>query len=268
MIKVDYIQHIPQIKNTISTVTKLPETLTECATSSVAELSKAASEAVTSAQKALLSAKEHPKLNLDSDAVKYFGLRSYEDMINSMEWTFTDLYVNKLGCLNFNRPEIIVNNFNRYESRLVWLFECLSPNYGCARMTFGDKCFGGRTFHTIGFVRDKDTLYVLDSLGNNAESSQGISEFHTILEFLLSVNQQQQELKNIIMNNIRQQSCNEITCNHWSFANIENLIKALKSGKIVKDSATLDSVLPKDINKVLEEQMNFVLGKSCSITPQ
>lgn len=261
MIKVDYIQHIPQIKNITSTVTKQLETVTEHATNTSAELANTASEAVTSAQKALLALKERPKLNLNSDAVKYFGLRSYEDMINSMEWTFTDLYVNKLGCLNFDRPEIIVNNFNRYESRLIWLFDCLSPNYGCARMTFGDKCFG-RALHTIGFVRDKDTLYVLDSLGNNAESSQGISEFHTILEFLLSVNQQQQGLKNIIMNNIRQQSFNEITCNHWSFANIENLIKALKSGKIIEDNITLDIVLPRDINKVLDEHMGYVMNKN------
>ena len=264
MIKVDYIHHIPQIKNISSIVTKPIETVTEHAAISTAELSRKTSEAVTSAQKALLSLKERPRLNLDSEAVKFFGLRSYEDMINSMEWTFTDLYVNKLGCQNFNRPEIIVNNFNRCQSSLVSLFEGLNPNYGCARMTFGDKCLG-RGLHTIGFVRNKDTLYVMDSLGHNADASQGIRNFHTILTMLLSINKQQYGLKNIIMNCIRQQSCDEITCNHWTFANIESLIKALKSGKIIEDSTSLDRVLPYDINKVLNEQMDFVLNKTCSI---
>lgn len=57
-------------------------------------------------------------------------------------------------------------------------------------------------------------------------------------------------------NRKNQQSMTEITCNHWTFANIESLIKALKSGKKIQNSIALDSVLPKDINKVLNEQMN------------
>jgi len=161
-------------------------------------------------------------------------------------------------------PESARDSFISGSSRLLTLFKELDSDFGSARMTFYDECFRG-DLHTIGFVRNKDTMYVLDSLGDNAETSADIKRFHLYIESLVSHKMCENGLNKVIFNSKSQQSMNEITCNHWTFANIEALTKALESGKNTEDSVSLDKVLPYDINKVLNEHMDFVLNKTCSI---
>lgn len=266
MFKVVGISHSPQMKNIASTITKPLETVAGHTANSATELCRTTSEAVTSIQKALLSLKERPHLNLDSEAVEFFGLKSYEDMAiaaNIVEM-FTNFKIDKLKCMSL-APESSRDSFRRGSSSLITLFKELNQDCGSAKMTFYDECFDG-ALHTIGFVRNKDTMYVLDSLGNNAKTNPDIMNFHCYIDKLLSAKMHESGLKKVIFNSDSQQSMNEITCNHWTFANIEALTKALKSGKTIEDSTSLDGVLPHDINKVLNEQMNFVLNKACSIS--
>ena len=266
MLKITNILNSSQIKSHVSGVSNSLEEVSEHLTNSSLELSKTSSDAITSMHKALLSLKERPFLNLNSEAVKFFGLKCYQDMsLAKKEEIFTNLKINELGCKTFF-PENASAGFIQGDSKLTTLFEKLNPDCGCARMTFYDKCFGG-ALHTIGFVRNKDTIYVLDSLGHNVKTASEIKQFHFFVNELLSTNMHKHGLNKVIFNHNIQQSMNEITCNHWTFANIENLIKALKSGKTIEDSTALDQVLPHDINKILDEQLDYMLRKTNRVTP-
>ena len=208
-------------------------------------------------QKKSFSPKEKHHYNPNSNAGQFFGLDSYQSMHEAnTEGLFTDLKINSLSCKTFI-TESIHNSFLEGCSNLVNIFKKLHPNCDCARITFSGNCFDGN-FHTLGFVRNKDTLYILDSLGNNTNIQPELLEFHQYINFLISANKHN-GLKKIIFNHNNQQGLEELTCNHWTFANIESLIKALKSGKSIQTSTALDKVLPKNINKVLEEHMGFVL---------
>lgn len=105
----------------------------------------------------------------------------------------TKFKIDELGCKSLN-PESASDSFRRGSSNIVTLFKELSPDCGCARMTFFDKCFNG-SLHTFGLVRNKDTIYVLDSLGHNAETSLCIKDFHAFIEILLSANMREYGLK-------------------------------------------------------------------------
>ena len=77
----------------------------------------------------------------------------------------------------------------------------------------------------------------------------------------ISLNGLKNGLKKIVINRNTQQQMNELTCNHWSLANIEALIKNLKAGKKINNQQELDSVLPTDINEILDEDKKFVLSR-------
>lgn len=233
-------------------VTHLPESTTN--------ISDFVTNTQSTTKASTLPLTERPRFNPNTEASIFFGLRSYDDMVlSNAEEIFTNYKMKDL-CCKYMGTECARDSYLRNNSRLHHMFDELSPNLGCARMTFYDNCFDGK-LHTLGFVRKDDTLYVLDSLGHEDSSIIG---FHLQIEMLLRRNAQQQGLNNIIFNNVYQQTMDEITCNHWTFANIESLTRALKSGKVIEDSKVLDSILSTDINKVLEEQYNYVLHKKLS----
>ena len=209
-------------------------------------------------QKAVLSNHNKSSYNPNSPAGKFFGLDSYLNMHKAnTEGLFTDIKNNNTSCMSFS-VENICDSFLEGCSNLVNIFKKLSPNNGCARVTFSGSCFEG-AFHTVGIVRNKDNLYILDSLGNNAKVKTELLDFHKYINFLISINKNKQGLNKIIINHNTQQNIDELTCNHWTFANIESLIKALKSGKKVPNSEVLDKILPKNINRVLDEHFSSVV---------
>ena len=202
--------------------------------------------------------KQRQFLDAELEPRKFFGLESYEKM--SAEKTEALFSYFKKFELGFSDTEKNQYGFIENFESLADLFKELKPDYGCAKLTFCNKCFTG-VLHTLGFVRKDGILYILDSLGHNKNVNRNILRFHNMLRKTISLNGLNNGLKKIIMNHNTQQPMNELTCNHWSLANIETLIKNLKSGKKVNSKEELDSVLPDDINKILNEDKKFVLNR-------
>ena len=202
--------------------------------------------------------KQRPSLNPELEPEKFFGLESYEKMsAEKTEALFSYFKKLELGFFDFERNNC---GFIDDNAALVGLFKELKPDCGCAKVTFYDKCFRG-VLHTLGFVRKDGTIYILDSLGHNKNVNRNILKFHNALRKAITLNGLNNGLKKIVMNHNTQQPMNELTCNHWSLANIEALIKNLKAGKKINNQEELDSVLPKDVNKILEEQKKYVLDR-------
>lgn len=204
-----------------------------------------------------------PFLDSKIEPRKFFGLESYARMsAEKTEALFTYFKKFELGVSDFEKNHC---GFIDDCTSLVGLFKQLKPDCGCAKITFYDKCFRG-VMHTLGFVRNGQNLYILDSLGHNKNVNQDIINFHNNVIKNLYSNRLVNGLKNIIMNHNTQQPIDELTCNHWTLANIEALIKNLRLGKNISNKEELDSVLPKDINKILDEDKRFVLDRHCEYT--
>ena len=211
-------------------------------------------------KKILFVLKKRPTLNSGIDPKKFFGLESYKKMSREKtEVLFTYLKNFEFGSSFFN-VECSQKYSNNDIKNLTDLFKNLKPDFGCTKITFNEECFKG-SFHTIGFVRDKGILYILDPLGHNKNVDSGILNFHTRLKNVLSAYKKDTKLEKILFNTKTQQSVDELTCNHWAYANIEALISSLKTGKSIKTNEALDSVLPFDINKILNEHKDFVLNR-------
>jgi len=132
-----------------------------------------------------------------------------------------------------------------------------------ARLTFDGKFFGENgtaSSHTIGILYEpkSKTLFCLDSLSNLCKQ---VKKYQNILKNKI-FNSPNGEIKKIIFSNKPQQNWNEYTCNNWTIANLEALQKTLKSGKQINSTKKLNSVLPDDINSILDEQHNYVLKNS------
>lgn len=209
--------------------------------------------------------KRLPSLKPELEPGKFFGLESYEKMsAEKTEALFSYFKKLELGFFDFEWNH---SGFINNSEALIDLFKELKPDCGCAKVTFCNKCFAG-VLHTLGFVRKDGILYILDSLGHNKNVNRNILKFHNALRKAISLNGLNNGLKKIVMNHNTQQLMNELTCNHWSFANIEALIKNIKAGKKINNHGDLDSVLPKDVNKILEEQKQYVLDRHSIYTSQ
>ena len=99
------------------------------------------------------------------------------------------------------------------------------------------------------YDKKSNYLYVLDSFGKNTEYRKQLEEVFNSNMF-----------SKVILNNKKQQAQNTYTCNNWTFANIEAVKNKLNEGKIIDNSHELDSILPKDINKILSEQKESILN--------
>lgn len=136
---------------------------------------------------------------------------------------------------------------------------------GAARMNIYSPTLFGDSVHTIGLVVDNktNTLYVLDSFGNTGV----VRGYHDKITKLFDGKKYcsmkeihaPEPFSRIIFSKKQQQTFNEYTCNNWTFANIESLVSALRSGKIINNDRELDKYLSDDINKILETQRRYVI---------
>ena len=269
MIKADIIHHITQTK-TISEVGKNTTELVESIVPN-SEISRVASESISAMQKGLIAAKTKV-LDVNSEACKFFGVENSVDANRQIEnhIKLIELKCKQNNILNKFPLDVFVSLEHEMTMGKAWQhlwlpekgkqFERLHTSP--ARMTFSSKLFGKNGeegFHTIGIVfhPESKTLYILDSLPNSIKE---VSEYQDILKSRIFVPMPQREVNNIIFSNKPQQNMNEYTCNNWTFANIEALLKALKEGKTIDSVEKLNEVLPDDINKILSAQREFVLS--------
>ena len=123
------------------------------------------------------------------------------------------------------------------------------------RLTVSDKLFGknGKEgTHTIGLFKNENQLYIIDSISE--ENNKEVKKFHQTLKQILGV-------KDVIFTTKPQQSLEEYTCNNWTHANLDAILKHEKNGNKKWNKETLHSILPNDINKILEEQQEYINNK-------
>lgn len=211
-------------------------------------------------------------LNINNKASKFFGVDSRQNVLKKLE-NHINLALQKCkdsGILpsfprraffSVDEPKTLANAWEHIWSKSKGKkFEELLNKP--ARLTFDSKFFGESGFmdsHTIGilFEPKTKTLFCLDSLSNFCKQ---VKEYQKILKKHI-FNCPNCEIKKIIFSNKHQQNMNEYTCNNWTIANIEALQQALKSGKRITNTKELNAILPDDINKILQEQYDYLLQK-------
>jgi len=212
-------------------------------------------------------------LDANSESTKFFGVDSRLNIFQQLEnhIKLIDLKYKNGGILSTLLKRVYFSvdkphTFDRVRNH-IWeekngrRFEQLFDRP--ARLTFDGKffgCDGMEDSHTIGVLYDKKTkiLFCLDSLPNFIKE---VKKYQTILKRYI-FKSPNKEIKKIIFSNKHQQNFNEYTCNNWAIANIEALQSALKEGKTINNTRQLNAVLPDNINKILQEQHNYVLANS------
>jgi len=212
-------------------------------------------------------------LDKKSPSSKFFGVTSREEVITHL---YEQARLSQLKCKEQNIiPSLIKNQFNIddagaliSERENLWKTDKINDLWdkGAARFTFAGNFFGNGVYkndgvHTIGLVVDKQTktLFVLDSL---PESVPAVSDYRKKLKnFLFVPNNYDHPLKfdKIIFSTRPQQNLDEYCCNNWTHANIEAVQKELKSGRKITSQEELNAILPDNINKILDEQRNYLL---------
>ncbi len=227
---------------------------------------------ITIGSKAFIK-KRYKKLDVRSESSKFFGVDSrlniFRQLVNHLK--LIDLKYKNGGILNallkrvyfsVDKPHTFSKVRNHiWEKRNGRRFEQLLERP--ARLTFDGKFFGSEgteNSHTIGVLYDKKSkiLFCLDSLPNFIKE---VKKYQNVLKLYI-FKSPNKEIKKIVFSNKPQQNSNEYTCNNWAIANIEALQRALKEGKTINNTQQLNAVLPDNINKILEEQRNFVLTNS------
>ncbi len=227
---------------------------------------------ITIGSKAFIK-KRYKKLDVRSESSKFFGVDSrlniFRQLANHLK--LIDLKYKNGGILNallkrvyfsVDTPHTFSKVRNHiWEKRNGRRFEQLLERP--ARLTFDGKFFGSEgteNSHTIGVLYDKKSkiLFCLDSLPNFIKE---VKKYQNVLKRYI-FKSPNKEIKKIVFSNKPQQNSNEYTCNNWAIANIEALQRALKEGKTINNTQQLNAVLPDNINKILEEQRNFVLTNS------
>ena len=226
------------------------------ASQDIVEISKTASDCISNTQRGLLAAqKSYPKLNKSSFASYYFGVRSADEIQNKLEnqMALTILKTRDENLVNFaplfalnSSPEI--RHVNKFMNKLQ------ENKFG--RITFLDKTFGenGQNGnHTIGMVYHKGKYIILDSI---PESYPEIKECHEKLLKCLRL-----DPKDVIFSEKPQQTLEEYTCNNWVHANLDAVFDYLSNEGSDSDLTPeiLDKILPEDINKVLEQQVDYTV---------
>ena len=217
--------------------------------------------------------KRNKRLDANSEASEFFGVDSRLNILRKLEnhLRLIELKYKKCGILNalLRRTYFSVDKphtFNKVRNT-IWeekngrRFEQLLDKP--ARLTFDGKFFGNdgaEDSHTIGLLYDKKSkiLFCLDSLPNFIKE---VKKYQNILKQYI-FKSPNKEIKKIIFSNKHQQNPNEYTCNNWTIANIEALQHALQEGKTIINTQQLNAVLPDNINKILQEQHNYVLANS------
>ena len=235
------------------------ETVSEPTVSGIAEISKTASEGISNLQKGLIKA-TYPKLDRTSKYCKFFGTDSAHNVQHSLEnhmalSVFKGMEQNLVKFPTFvvDTEEEIARRekeINRYITRL--------QEKGAGRWTIFSKIFGENGAvgtHTVGLISEKDRLWVLDSL---PESYNEVKNYHDTFKKIFG-----KRFKEVHFLNKNQQTLDEYTCNNWTHANLEAVLKYKSKNpeNNTLNKAVLDKILPRDINKILKEQTEFVEKK-------
>lgn len=164
------------------------------------------------------------------------------DDFASVDIAMNNLYTIKDGVC---RPSDYIQELNR-NGAAKWTF--------FSREYFGESRLGVLS-HTVGLVTHDKNLLVLDSLGERTEAQK---KFHAQIKDLLSY----AGYENIIFSTKVQQPLNELSCNHWTYANLESVLKRINEDRTfqIRSSKDLDKLLGEDINQILDEHMHDILG--------
>ena len=207
------------------------------------QVSKLASDAISNTQKGLINVK-HCRLDKTSEASVFFGVDSRENIDKQIynQMALTILKTKEQNIVNL--PAINIDSIKDADSKRnldYYINNFLKTGIG--RWTIrNDK---GNT-HTIGLIKYDDTIYVLDSL----------SKYYKDIEV------QQEKFANLFKENVvypnkKQQQADEYTCNNWTHANIDAILKAINEDRF--DGENIEDILPDNINEILEEQRDYIL---------
>ena len=206
------------------------------------EISKTASDAISNTQRGLINLNSIIPLDKTSEASIFFGIDSRNNINNQLlnQLALTVLKTKDQNIINFPNMYIYKmvdgEDINRLERPINRFKET-----GVARWTLRS----GNELHTIGLVKDNDTVYVLDSLNSFYKDKE---KFKDTFRNLFG--------ENIVFSTKPQQKNDEYTCNNWTHANIDAVLQAIEDGRLTKTN--LDDILPNNINKILEEQKDYV----------
>ena len=236
---------------------------------SASNITQIPSASISALQKGLIYAK-NKALNIYSDASRFFGVDSADNVIKQLEnhLKLINLKCEENGILKIFPKRCFFSADSQRTIDCAWKkiwkkdkgrqFDelCKKP----ARLTFYGKFFGQykrEGTHTIGLVYmpETKTLVCLDSLPNSID---GVKKYQDILSKQI-FNSPNGEIQNIIFSNKPQQTLNEYTCNNWTISNLETVQKALKEGKNINNTDDVNMLLEDDINKILKEQYEYVL---------
>lgn len=219
------------------------------------EFSKSASDCITNVQQGIMRvSKAFPELNKYSMACDYFGVDSARNIQNRIENQMALTWAKTIEQDLVNFPEVILSESSTSNAVRNSLVSLMQKKFG--RMTITDKLFGNginEGTHTVGIFYNKGKYFILDSL---PETFPQIKDFHERLIKFLEL-----EPKNVVFSKKPQQHCGEYTCNNWAHANLDAVIKFLKSNANEELSPELlNKILPEDINKILDEQFVYTTG--------
>ena len=196
-------------------------------------------------------------LDKNSKYCKFFGADSPENVQNQLE--------NQIALSWFKRKEQGIVKFPSYsidtteeiaENQKI-MAKCINKlkEKHIGRWTFMSDIFpnnGEKGTHTVGMVYDKDTLWIIDSL-----SDIGAKTYNKQLRQLL-----EPHVKTVKFSAKPQQNIDEYSCNNWTHANLDSIIKYKKENKSAElTEKILDKILPTDINSVLKEQHDYLTSK-------
>ena len=210
-------------------------------------------------------------LDAKSEACEFFGVADIEKL-NDVQHLLNHAYLTdayeKKGVVGFSGEDKIKKFIDSiFMTRSVrgkdhtsfWeqiSTDMFDPTVRAGKITFSGYTFKNRkAFHTVGFVKKYNHLYILDSLGEETPEQIELHKFWK--ESIEKYFNDRGRIPPIIRFNKAIQQCpNDLTCNNWTYGNIEALVKHLKKRFECSSSQEIDNVLPKDINVLLEKQMN------------
>lgn len=219
------------------------------------------------------------KLDFEAPAARYFAVDSLENL-NTLEATVNHVRLNEMMAKShcYSGRSTDIPHFKQvffdmpydkscWETAKVMCTPHFPIGYCGIKMSFtGFKFNGKNAIHSIGFIGDgKGQLFILDSLGNTTPEMQA---FHKQISDIILEHEKgvPNGIRKVVFNTKVQQSADELTCNNWTMANLKAVQEALNKGEQIVTAGAIDRILPNDINKILEEQMELAKKSNYSIS--
>lgn len=200
-----------------------------------------------------------PALNKSSREAEFFGVTDPVSIQSKLgHHAILVLSKEKEKIISENSLTLNIDNLkeNLQVTEKINKFIAELKKQGAARLSLESKIFGTNdsNIHTIGLVYDSNnnSVFIIDSLGKTSTTEN----YHKFLT--KNIFNKENIFSGIIFSTKQQQKIDEYTCNNWTIANIEAVQKALRENKSIKSSKELNRLLPKDINKILKEQQEYV----------